>query len=72
VLIKEEMDKGIKASRIILGGFSQGGAMSVFAGVTNKENLFLDKHVEVVTRAENSWLILIAEGFFEVHLDRGR
>ncbi|KAG0157241.1 Acyl-protein thioesterase 1 [Penicillium digitatum] len=39
VLIKEEMDKGIKASRIILGGFSQGGAMSVFAGVTNKEKL---------------------------------
>ncbi|KAJ5787579.1 hypothetical protein N7457_002569 [Penicillium paradoxum] len=38
-LIKEEMDKGIKASRIILGGFSQGGAMSLFAGVTGKEKL---------------------------------
>jgi lysophospholipase-1 len=33
------MDKGIKASRIILGGFSQGGAMSVFTGVTCKEKL---------------------------------
>lgn len=33
------MDKGIKSSRIVLGGFSQGGAMSVFAGVTNKEKL---------------------------------
>ncbi|KAJ5542593.1 hypothetical protein N7461_008596 [Penicillium sp. DV-2018c] len=38
-LIKEEMDKGIKASRIILGGFSQGGAMSIFTGVTCKEKL---------------------------------
>lgn len=39
ILIKEEMDKGIKPSRIVLGGFSQGGAMSVFSGVTNKEKL---------------------------------
>ncbi|OGE48607.1 hypothetical protein PENARI_c027G11889 [Penicillium arizonense] len=38
-LIKEEMDKGIKASRIILGGFSQGGAMSVFTGLTSPEKL---------------------------------
>lgn len=33
------MDKGIKASRIILGGFSQGGAMSVFTGLTSEEKL---------------------------------
>jgi lysophospholipase-1 len=33
------MDKGIKASRIILGGFSQGGAMSVFTGLTSSEKL---------------------------------
>ncbi|KZN90409.1 Acyl-protein thioesterase [Penicillium chrysogenum] len=38
-LIEQEMNKQIKASRIILGGFSQGGAMSVFAGVTSKEKL---------------------------------
>jgi predicted esterase len=38
-LIKEEMNKGIKASRIILGGFSQGGAMSVFTGLTSTEKL---------------------------------
>jgi len=38
-LIKEQMDKGIKSTRIVLGGFSQGGAISVFAGVTNKEKL---------------------------------
>lgn len=38
-LIKEQNDKGIKSSRIVLGGFSQGGAMSVFTGLTNKEKL---------------------------------
>ncbi|KAJ5484810.1 Acyl-protein thioesterase 1 [Penicillium diatomitis] len=38
-LIKQEMDKGIKPSRIVLGGFSQGGAMSVFTGVTGPEKL---------------------------------
>lgn len=38
-LIKEQTDKGIKSSRIVLGGFSQGGAVSVFTGLTNKEKL---------------------------------
>ncbi|PKY02289.1 acyl-protein thioesterase 1 [Aspergillus campestris IBT 28561] len=39
VLIKEQIDQGIKPSRIVLGGFSQGGAISVFASITNKEKL---------------------------------
>ncbi|KAG5303280.1 acyl-protein thioesterase [Histoplasma capsulatum G186AR] len=38
-LIKEEIDKGISPSRIILGGFSQGGAMSLFTGITQREKL---------------------------------
>lgn len=38
-LIKEEMDKGIKPSRIVLGGFSQGGAMSLLTGATHPEKL---------------------------------
>ncbi|KAL2844993.1 acyl-protein thioesterase 1 [Aspergillus pseudoustus] len=38
-LIKEQIDKGIKPSRIVLGGFSQGGAMSLFSGITNQEKL---------------------------------
>ncbi|KAK5164406.1 acyl-protein thioesterase 1 [Cryomyces antarcticus] len=33
-LIKSEMDKGIPSERIVLGGFSQGGAMSLLAGIT--------------------------------------
>ena len=33
------MKKGIPSDRIILGGFSQGGAMSIFAGVTCPDKL---------------------------------
>ncbi|WEW61406.1 alpha/beta hydrolase family protein [Emydomyces testavorans] len=38
-LVKEEMDKGIRPSRIVLGGFSQGGAMALITGLTSKEKL---------------------------------
>lgn len=38
-LVKEQMDKGIPASRIVLGGFSQGGAMSLLSGLTSPEKL---------------------------------
>ena len=38
-LIKEEVDKGIDPSRIVLGGFSQGGAMSLFTGITSTRKL---------------------------------
>ncbi|KAL8969346.1 MAG: hypothetical protein Q9183_002039 [Haloplaca sp. 2 TL-2023] len=34
-LIKAEIDKGIPSSRIVLGGFSQGGSISIFAGLTS-------------------------------------
>jgi predicted esterase len=33
-LIKKEIEGGIPSDRIVIGGFSQGGAMSVFSGVT--------------------------------------
>ncbi|KAG9239492.1 acyl-protein thioesteras-like protein [Amylocarpus encephaloides] len=33
-LIKTEIDAGIPSERIVLGGFSQGGAMSIFSGIT--------------------------------------
>ncbi|RKK65516.1 hypothetical protein BFJ69_g16214 [Fusarium oxysporum] len=38
-LIQEEVDSGIPADRIILGGFSQGGAMSLLSGLTFKDKL---------------------------------
>ncbi|KAL8794832.1 MAG: hypothetical protein Q9195_002660 [Heterodermia aff. obscurata] len=38
-LIKDEVKKGIPSSRILLGGFSQGGAMSLFAGITCPDKL---------------------------------
>ncbi|KAI1977034.1 hypothetical protein LOZ55_003821 [Ophidiomyces ophidiicola] len=38
-LIQAELDKGIKPGRIVLGGFSQGGAMALITGLTSKEKL---------------------------------
>jgi lysophospholipase I len=38
-LIQQEIDAGIPADRIVLGGFSQGGAMSLFSGLTAKVKL---------------------------------
>jgi len=38
-LITDEMATGIPSNRIVLGGFSQGGAMSVFTGVTTPHKL---------------------------------
>ncbi|KAI0475772.1 Phospholipase/carboxylesterase [Xylariaceae sp. FL0804] len=38
-LIQAEVDAGIPAGRIVLGGFSQGGAMSLFAGLTSAAQL---------------------------------
>ena len=32
-IIRQEIDSGIPASRIVLAGFSQGGAMSLFTGL---------------------------------------
>ncbi|MCJ1393150.1 hypothetical protein MMC18_006022 [Xylographa bjoerkii] len=34
-LVAEEVAKGIPSTRIVVGGFSQGGAMSLFTGVTS-------------------------------------
>ncbi|KAF3074345.1 hypothetical protein CFAM422_003686 [Trichoderma lentiforme] len=33
-LIQQEVSEGISSERIVLGGFSQGGAMSIFSGLT--------------------------------------
>jgi len=38
-LIKDEIDAGIPSNRIVLGGFSQGGAMSIFTGTTTPYKL---------------------------------
>jgi lysophospholipase I len=38
-LIQQEIDSGIPADRIVLGGFSQGGAVGIFAGLTAKVKL---------------------------------
>jgi predicted esterase len=38
-MIQKEIDAGIPADRIVIGGFSQGGAMSLFSGLTAKHKL---------------------------------
>ncbi|KAI1824954.1 Phospholipase/carboxylesterase/thioesterase [Xylaria intraflava] len=38
-LIQTEIDAGIPANRIVLGGFSQGGAMALLSGLTAKVKL---------------------------------
>jgi predicted esterase len=38
-LIQAEIDSGIPANRIVLGGFSQGGAMALLTGLTAKVKL---------------------------------
>lgn len=38
-LIKQEIDSGTPANRIVLGGFSQGGAMSLVTGLTTEHKL---------------------------------
>src|SRR4051812_10089009 len=38
-LIQAEVDAGIAPERIVLGGFSQGGAMAILAGLTSKYKL---------------------------------
>ncbi|KAF7332510.1 Acyl-protein thioesterase 1 [Mycena kentingensis (nom. inval.)] len=38
-LISAEVDAGIPASRIVLGGFSQGGAMTLLTGLTGERKL---------------------------------
>jgi len=38
-LINDEIEAGIPSNRIVLGGFSQGGAMSIFTGATTSHKL---------------------------------
>lgn len=38
-LIQQEIDAGIPADRIAIGGFSQGGAMSIYTGLMSKVKL---------------------------------
>lgn len=38
-LIDAEVAKGIPANRVVIGGFSQGGSMSLISGVTYKSQL---------------------------------
>jgi len=38
-LVKDEVDAGVPASRIVLGGFSQGGSIAMLTGITSAQRL---------------------------------
>jgi len=38
-VIRQEVESGLDASRIVLGGFSQGGVMSLLGGLTSERKL---------------------------------
>lgn len=43
--IQDEVNSGIPAQRIVVGGFSQGGAMSLLAGLTEEKTVSLEENV---------------------------
>lgn len=58
-LIQQEIDAGIPAERIVLGGFSQGGAMAIYTGLMAKIKL-----AGIVSLS--GWLVL-SKTFRELH-----
>ncbi len=38
-LIEDEIKAGIPSNRVLIGGFSQGGALSLFSSLSTKHNL---------------------------------
>jgi phospholipase/carboxylesterase len=38
-LVAREVERGVPASRIVIGGFSQGGAVALYSGVRHRERL---------------------------------
>jgi predicted esterase len=71
-LIKQEIDSGIPANRIVLGGFSQGGAMTLLTGLTTDYKLAglicmsgylpLSYKIDQLRNPENRISILMAVG----------
>ena len=63
-VVAREVDRGIAPGRIVLAGFSQGGAMALFAGLRQPESLaglmclsgylLLDEELEAIGRAGDS------------------
>ncbi|KAJ1729597.1 hypothetical protein LPJ61_003446 [Coemansia biformis] len=61
-LVRSEIDAGIPAGRIVLGGFSQGGAMALFTGLQSEYKLaglavlsgYLPVHERIMARATDA------------------
>ena len=61
-LVQEEVSNGIPADRVVLGGFSQGGATSLLSGITASSKI-----AGIV--ALSSWLLL--SDSFNDHIPAG-
>ena len=44
-IIDEEINNGIDPSRIVIGGFSQGGALAIYMGLTGKHTVYQETWV---------------------------
>ncbi len=71
-LIEQEQERGIPASRIILAGFSQGGAVAIYTGLGLEQPLAgimaLSTYVPMIDSAEN-WMSASAKSVpvFQAH-----
>ncbi len=69
-LIRKEIEQGINASRILLAGFSQGGAMAAYTALTTTHQLggliglstFLPPAPELAARASTRFPVFIGHG----------
>lgn len=78
-LIQQEIDRGVPANRIILAGFSQGGAMALYTGMREKHKLagilglscylpLMGEHPNTVHPANIDTPILIIHGTHDMTL----
>jgi phospholipase/carboxylesterase len=79
-LIRRENERGIATERIVLAGFSQGGAMAIFTGTRHPERfagiiglscyaVLADSFEAERTAANQATLILLAHGTYDPMID---
>ena len=53
-IIDEEINNGIDPSRIVIGGFSQGGALAIYMGLTGKHTVYQETWCYFVVHTSGS------------------
>lgn len=78
-LVEDEIEKGVPSNRIVLAGFSQGGAMALYAGLRQSHTLagimalssylpLIHEHEETTHSANRNTPIFIAHGTHDMTL----